>query len=268
MSKARQMMQEAERWVGEGRLDEATERYAWLWDNILSISQGMGGVRSSFMVGDMTRLAARHAPAKQRFAQLRDIAAARMEQDDDETRAVLDWINLNDVVGEPEKTLAWFDKARQSMDFHAHYPHIGVVFRSWLERHGRWADSAFFVHNGREDIEEQYHHWKLLDSMMLRRPEIAARPEMADVHARMFRGRVASTYASLLAAGREREADDALAAARGYAPGAELLLQVLGTLADVGSQGMHVVRDSDLKLIDELPEGPARDKIRRRLEGK
>lgn len=263
MDKAQQMMTEARQWVKDGRLDEATERYAWLWDNVLSISQGMGGVRGSYMVSEMTELAKRHPPAKVRFTLLRDQAAEKMAGDGAESDGLMDWISMNDAVSEPEKTLAWFDRAKESLDFRSHYPHIGMIFGMWLRKHGRWADSALFIDDARDKVEEDYHRWKMTESMMKRHPAMASRPELADTHAKMFRQGVASMYTALVAAGRGSEADDAMTLARGYAPGPQLIEEVAKTLASG-----PVVREADLKLVDELPESPDRESLRDKLRSK
>jgi hypothetical protein len=261
MDKAHAMLEEARQWLQDGRLDDATQRYAWLWDNILSLSQGMSGVRGSYMVSEMTRLAAIHPPAKARFAVLRDQAAAKMT--DSEHDGLMDWINMNDVLAEPDKTLAWFDKERTSPDFHERHPHMGVVFTMWLQTHGRWADCAFFIDNASDLVEQEYHHWKMIDLMMKRVPSVPSRPDTAKLHAQMFLQKVADIYTALVAANRGPEADAALALARAYTPGPRLVRTVLTTLATGPT-----VREADLKLLDELPEHPKREQLRKKLQRK
>ena len=259
-------MDEARRWVREGKYAEATERYAWLWDNMLAMSQGMSGVRSSFMVGEMTELVKKYPAAKERFAKLRDEAAAKMRMDEEDAEepdahgGLLDWVHLNDVVGESEKTLAWFDRAKQQMDFDAHYPFVGLIMKRWLAEHGRWADCAIFIRDAQAEVEQGYHRWKMTESVVMRMP---ARPGMtrdAEDMVRMFRDEVALMYAALVAAGRGAEADEALAKARGYDPGPKLIETVLEAVAEAG-----VAREEEMKMVEELAEGEGRSQLKERL---
>src|SRR5262249_52928210 len=62
--------------LNERRYREAADHYLWLWENMERIEPDMSGVRVSFMAGEMERLAAEDAPARERLGALRDQAAA------------------------------------------------------------------------------------------------------------------------------------------------------------------------------------------------
>ena len=100
----------AEDLVKQGRLDDATTEFAWLWDNIDRIDPGMEGVRVSFMAKSIEKLVGKHLPARQRFGEIRERTAMLAAADVTNTaRLRFDWIVLNEILSEPDRTLAWFD---------------------------------------------------------------------------------------------------------------------------------------------------------------
>src|SRR6185369_7149473 len=99
-------------------------------------------VRASYMVGEMQLLAAEHPAARARFVALRDHAQTQLGADHRDYRALGDWILLNDVVGEPLKTLDWFDQFSGDPSFATALDRCGRQLADRLVRKGRWADMA------------------------------------------------------------------------------------------------------------------------------
>src|SRR5215510_8243216 len=98
----------AEEMVKEGRYDEATAEFEWLWDNMERIEPGMEGVRVSFMPKSIEELVGKHPPGRQRFSEIRDRTAMRAGAHIESSgRWRFDWIVLNEILSEPERTLAW-----------------------------------------------------------------------------------------------------------------------------------------------------------------
>jgi len=54
-----------------GRLDEATEEYAWLWKHMVEYDPATYGVRHTFLVKEIELLVAAHRPARERFTEIR-----------------------------------------------------------------------------------------------------------------------------------------------------------------------------------------------------
>jgi hypothetical protein len=103
----------AEELVKKGRYDEATREFEWLWENMERLSPGMSGVRVSFMAKSIEELVRKHPPARVRFAEIRDRSARRAEADVHTTAGLrFDWIVLNEILSEQERTLAWFDAVK------------------------------------------------------------------------------------------------------------------------------------------------------------
>jgi len=136
----------AQKLVNSDRLDEATKEYVWLWENMLKHDSSFTGVRLSFMASDMKRLANQHAPAKQRFAELRDATEARLAKEFPKEgtspvarRLRTDWVVLNGVVGDEERSLKRYDEQRAAGvapgDISGWF-----LMRRVLEERGRWAE--------------------------------------------------------------------------------------------------------------------------------
>lgn len=70
-------MELAKALVLKGEYAKATDEYAWLWEHMLEHEPAMVGVRGSFMVSDMQRLASKDAGARKRFVELREATRDR-----------------------------------------------------------------------------------------------------------------------------------------------------------------------------------------------
>lgn len=195
--------------VDAGRLDEATGEYLWLWDNMLIHEPAMVGVRLSFMVSDMKKLAQGHAPAMAAFQGLRDRYWPAIEAGRADREALLDWISLNEVVGQEEVTLAWFDAVKDDPGKSAEIRMIRMVERdlyTLLVRRGRWADAGRVVSDPVEAARlrvEMNDRIMRTDSLMRQVPE--KREAIQQMQKQRFRRDLMNLYASCLAAGRERE---------------------------------------------------------------
>ena len=100
----------AEQMAKQGKYDEATREFEWLWENMERIEPGMSGVRVSFMAKSIQGLIQEHPPARTRFEEIRDRSAQLAATDVPSTAGLrFDWIVLNEVLSEQERTLVWFD---------------------------------------------------------------------------------------------------------------------------------------------------------------
>ena len=97
--------------LAAGRNDEATDEFEWLWHNIAGVEPGMTGVRLSFMASEIATLIAAHPPARERFTRVRDQTAAALAAGGDAATR-LDWMVLNGLLGEDDRTVAWYDSGQ------------------------------------------------------------------------------------------------------------------------------------------------------------
>lgn len=174
--------------------EKATDEFEWLWNHILEHDRSFVGVRSSFMASDMERLAAAYPPALERFTKLRDALEPRVEPGDRfNDDALSDWIVLNDVVRDEQRTLDWIDRVAKRDDA-----------RRYLSRQPR----IFDILIARGD-------WALAADALLPTPSLIGilrstdfdRAPFNTAHFRAFTiNSTADDYAALLAAGRTEDA--------------------------------------------------------------
>lgn len=97
--------------VQKRKYAEATVEYAWLWEHSADVP-AYAGVRGSFMASDIENLTERHAPAKERFTKFRDDLTPLLTGEKIDYRFADDWVVLNRVLGEEDRTLEWFDRVK------------------------------------------------------------------------------------------------------------------------------------------------------------
>lgn len=123
--RARELMRQAKN-------EEATEQFVWLWKNIAEQYPKAMGERNSFLAADMARLATICQTAHQQFMQLRDEAKSKANWQD--------WVILNDVINDQDKTIEWFDQAKLDSSQHQTIKALGSRLQHTLIEHGRWAE--------------------------------------------------------------------------------------------------------------------------------
>lgn len=137
----RARMELAESLQFRGRYKEATDEYLWLWNNMLDHQPSMVGVRLSFMISDMKRLAEEHEPSKERFVAVRDGLTERLRGAEgaswDDLR---DWLALNQVVSDDQATLNWFDRIKARPDGSPTLRRMGHALDNLLMKHQRYVD--------------------------------------------------------------------------------------------------------------------------------
>lgn len=169
-----------------GEHERALEEFVWLWDNMLKHESSMSGVRVSFMASDMERLAAEYAPAKERFTKMRDALADKIDSPTNGWEDLDDWVVLNEVVGESDKTLKWFDRVKGETDWAPGIQRVSFRLERLLQERGGWKEMALLIRDPLAKLRR--------DHAMLQR------------RLNRFRDNAAKTYASLLAADRDDDA--------------------------------------------------------------
>jgi len=104
----REIRDEAETDIEEGRLDLAAEKYLWYHENALKYEPSLGGVRLSYALGDWRDLADKYPPALQDMHLVRDRAEEALRSRDDDPYAFQDFVALNDVLRDDGRTIELF----------------------------------------------------------------------------------------------------------------------------------------------------------------
>jgi hypothetical protein len=137
----RERLDAAEQLLNQGKHDEATREFDWLWHNMARLEPDMAGVRVSFMAKSIGQLVEKHRPARARFAEIRD-RSERLADADIDTNAELrfDWIVLNEVLSQPERTLTWFDGVKDNARYATLLDRVATRLVPLLRASGRLAD--------------------------------------------------------------------------------------------------------------------------------
>ncbi|MBX9723851.1 MAG: thioredoxin family protein [Candidatus Obscuribacterales bacterium] len=130
--------------IEEGKFDAALEQYLWLWQNMVKEDPDTKTMRATSLSNEIMVLTKRNAAAKARFSQFRD---------ESEKNDPLDFIVLNEVLGEPEKTLAWFDKVKNDPAEKENLKIAGRRLEKLLIQKGRWADMASIYPDPVEEVK-------------------------------------------------------------------------------------------------------------------
>lgn len=246
-----------------GKAEEAAEEYAWLWDNMVEIDPGMSGVRGSFMANDMKALAERSADAKNRFTMLREAAAAKRSADPASVEFLDDWIVLNEVIGDEDATLAWFDRVKTGeADGAGDAKMLGSVsFRlvGLLVEKDRLADVPLLYPDPLGELRSDY---EMSAEMARRQPELpdfldeATKESVRSQPWEQFREKVAVLYVGNLAAGKNDVAMQVMAAARKMYDKPRLITGVIGFAVEKGQArpGMNALLDDAEKAGVDVKE--------------
>jgi tetratricopeptide (TPR) repeat protein len=183
--------------LNAGKYPEATEQLVWLWRNIPKEDPPMIGVRGSYMVAEMKQIVSQYPDAKPQFDELRSEA----EKSDNRS----DWVELNGLFGEHDKTLAWFDSVKDKPEQEKTLERIDFILEPILIKNGRWADIGNFLY--KDPMKELTKLNELSKEIkQFNRKMAAGLPKEIREHD-PFPGKAAVLYTALLAAGREDDAE-------------------------------------------------------------
>ena len=205
-----------------GRKEEATEELVWLWENMARVEPAMSGVRLSYLASDIQGLIESHPPARAEFARIRDVLDAVTSGGMPAAR--LDWLVLNGVLGEHERTLDWFDAVKgdpanaAELEMGAHH-----LIELLVERQ-RWTDIGRLYRDPVAELTRR-HKMGVLPTGGAIPPEMLA--TLRQVMANNFREHAALLLRCLRAAGRSTEAESLEAEALSLDPSDEMR-QALG----------------------------------------
>ncbi len=188
-------------------LDEATEEFVWLWDHMLD-EPSMYGVRLSYMVNEMQSLAQRHEPARKAFTKLRDRLNAAIDSGRPGSEELIDWVRLNEVIGDQEATLTWYDRIKGRPSAAAQFERVDRDLFELLIRHERWADAGAFHADPATVIREKIASDEDNALYEKERFDEVERRQTAAYRRQSLREDASTLYAACLAAGREDAAGE------------------------------------------------------------
>lgn len=164
--------------VEEGQFAGAAGQYEWLWKNIPKQDPSKLSLRNSALPREVRRLLLKYPRSTKRFTLLRDEA---------EKSSRADWVTLNRILGDDEMTLRWFDAAKKHPSMSVELQEAGPAVREVLFSKKRYADAAMFYPEPLRQLSE-------------------IQAESEDQKITRYQTAI-EMYSSLLAAGREEEAE-------------------------------------------------------------
>ena len=172
------------------RYDEALAEYQWLWAE----------ARTASVVAESRRLVAAHAPARTAFTALRDAATPTSDGESPlSLEAVFAWITLNEILGDADATLRWYDANIAALPPSRTLAElVEVAILPLLIERARWSDIGVAL------ADPVATFLRLID-------------EAPDI-----RALAANLVRALYAAGREERANDVEYEARSADPSAEM----------------------------------------------
>jgi hypothetical protein len=197
-------MQLARALASAGKVDEATDAYVWLWEHMLEHEPAMFGVRASFMLAEIGDLCSRHASARAKFAALRDAALPRSQEAlDSDSDPLMDWMLLNQALGEQERTLEWFDREREKLTAEPKRNRLlETILVPLLIQKERWADAGSLYADPVSLVKE---HHEIIEQVGGHRPAAMDDVTFEDVRRQVieqFENTARQVHRCLLAAGR------------------------------------------------------------------
>ncbi len=204
-----------------GRYEEATEDHVWLWNN-MALASDYEGVRESYLAGEINSLVCAWTPAYERFAEIRDKVAAALHAGPELPEWRLEWVVLNSVLGDDERTMAWVDTLKGDSSALPILRSGGRHLIRPLKLRGRWADMGRLYIDPLKELAS-LHEFAILAAQPL--PDLLPNDLSAnfgDVVTSQFRTDAADLCMSLRAAGRTKEAKEVQAAAVRLDPSNEM----------------------------------------------
>lgn len=94
----------------EGQYQEALTEFLWCYDEGMRLVPSLEGIRGSFLLGDISRLAKSYSPARDALTARRSDAEREMITGPQALTATRDFAALNTALGEEAATLSYFDR--------------------------------------------------------------------------------------------------------------------------------------------------------------
>lgn len=217
----------AKQLLDTGAYEPATEHYVWLWDNKQRHSRAMGGTIGFFIARGSQQLVEEHEPSKQAFVRVRDAVEARLNEHKGRDFDRADWVELNEIVGDDDRTLAWFDRVKNNPTKRQEIEQATYKLEQLLEEKERWADRGKLIGDADAFVGRIIMMQRMTETHAARAEEAEVPSELAAWELQRFREDIAKAYASLLAAGRTNDAARVVHAANRYKPDGKVLVEVV-----------------------------------------
>ncbi len=174
-----------------GKNDEAMAEYIWLWNNAATDDANVGPIRTHVLPIEMKKLVSLSPSARNKCVELRDAA--------DKSNNRSDWLAMNSILDENDRTLTWFDKAKVDPHQQADIQKLHAQLEPVLASKARWNDiTTYCFPNPIATVNE---YFKLAQDMKKPSPHTEVSQTFDP-----FPPMVMTMYAAFLGAGKDVEA--------------------------------------------------------------
>ncbi len=167
------------------------EEYLWLWSNINESDPNTGPLKTGMLPFELKKLCTRYEPAKTKITEMRD--AAEREKNRKE------WLILNSILDDNERSLAWFDKAKSDPAERSVIIENTKLIEPFLFAKCRWADAANYLYP--DPISKLAQYYKEAEELKRPRPHTEFAKDFDP-----FPNMVMLLYGAYVGAGRDTEA--------------------------------------------------------------
>lgn len=202
----------ARRLIEDGQFDEALTQVTELWKHGHEWDPAWVGVRQSYLLGEVASLMERWPQARTTFTVLRDELTPQLP----EKEATFDWLALNETLGEPERSLAWFDGVKTNPPDWLEHEH-GII--GLLVSAERWADLGALIRSPLAHLARERELMGYMAEAAEERPELE---HLLEFGKQQVRTKATVLIRALRAAGRDAEAATVQADARLHDPSDEM----------------------------------------------
>ena len=122
-----------------GQHEAALEEYLWCYDTGMPRFSSLSDVRSSVLLSALADLSKSYPPARHAMAERRDAAEKTVLSESEDSGAAAEFAAINRSLGEPQRTLALFDRLPAS---DPRRRSLGPDVRDQLLKKARYADAA------------------------------------------------------------------------------------------------------------------------------
>lgn len=123
-----------------GKNAESFEEYLWLWTNVKAGGNDPNtkDIKYSFLPSEMKKISEAYAPARAKLLDLR--------QEAEKAQKMQDWFILNGILGENDRSLAWFDKVKLDPSKRELIIASTKFLEPTLFANCRWSDAAAYLY--------------------------------------------------------------------------------------------------------------------------
>lgn len=235
--------------VALGEYALAREEFVRLWRQSLDNPRRTGGGAAWLIDDDMRGLAVLDPASRDAFRAVRDELEERLAKDKRSWWLLDDWLTLNELSLDTDRSLKWFDRVKETPDGRATIARVGHRLRSLLKDAERWADLPLVIQAPLTELRSSKRAQDGAPDVPMFDPRTGEQSGMME---RIFRGECADMYVAYLAAGLDEDAGKIADLARELDASPKMIVALVERALEIGQE-----RASQLEMLEAARKGGA-----------